>query len=558
MKRLRIILGSILIVLLVFLALYGKDNYYLKLKSADRIWSEIYSVLNEIAKKGDHVEYENSNSLHEERLKQHIEMFNQKNAPHVMNTYVLNTKFSELDGNNVVEFSITEKSTNQIMEQKLLQAEQIKAKSIIPGFIAFFGSLITLNPVACLLTGIWVGATINAANSFTMGLHDLIFKYIPYGFKGIKLAIFFYLILLCIRVMNKAGALRTIAEEKSPLKYIPLIFTAYHPYIFSSFGNWYFKAINKDRPSHNTESTFQTIGLAIQPLLIFSPLMFFYIQGNSIYFHFTSLALLTVSFLYILWSKKAVRHILYSESDPDLKKIKMIPYAVIIASILPIPLIFLGFRLNNVLLISGLSAILPAIYYSTKHGILSLKDICKLAFNTLKYSLKFMVYVVLAYSLEKVLRDTGAIHFMISFFITDIQSPLFFMLLFVSSIISSSIMGGFVASSYLLLTSFTPLIGLDLGSIDMSAVSICILEGALIGELLCPYSPSSIISSALFGVNPSSHVLKQIKYVMMATFIAAVLGFLLYGLGVAPTYCYVGILLLSIGSVAIMKKYKKL
>jgi len=44
----------------------------------------------------------------------------------------------------------------------------------------------------------------------------------------------------------------------------------------------------------------------------------------------------------------------------------------------------------------------------------------------------------------------------------------------------------------------------------------------------------------------------------MATFIAAVLGFLLYGLGVAPTYCYVGILLLSIGSVAIMKKYKKL
>lgn len=558
MKRLRIILGSILIILLVFLALYGKDNYYLKLKSADRIWSEIYSVLNEIAKKGDYVEYENSNSLHEERLKQHIEMFNQRNAPHVMNTYVLNTKFSELDGNNIVEFAITEKSTNQIMEQKLLQAEQIKAKSIIPGFIALFGSLITLNPIACLLTGIWVGASINSANSFTMGLHDLIFKYIPYGFKGIKLAIFLYLILLCIRIMNKAGSLRTIAEERSPLKYIPLIFTAYHPYIFSSLGNWYFKAINKDRPSHNTETTFQTIGLAIQPLLIFSPLMFFYIQGNSIYFHFTSLALLTVSFLYILWSKKSVRNIIYSDSDPYLKKIKIIPYAVIIASILPIPLVFLDFKLNNVLLISGLAAILPAIYYSTKHGILSLNEICKLAFSTLKHSLKFMAYIVLAYSLEKVLRDTGAIHFMISFFITDIQSPLFFVLLFISSIISSSILGGFVASSYLLLTSFTPLIGLDLGSIDMSAVSICILEGALIGELLCPYSPSSIISSALFGVNPSSHVLRQIKYVVLATSIAAILGFLSYGSGVAPTYCYVGILLLSLASVAIMKKYKKL
>ena len=92
----------------------------------------------------------------------------------------------------------------------------------------------------------------------------------------------------------------------------------------------------------------------------------------------------------------------------------------------------------------------------------------------------------------------------------------------------------------------------------MSAVSICILEGALIGELLCPYSPSSIISSALFGVNPSSHVLKQIKYVVLATSIAAILGFLSYGSGVAPTYCYVGILLLSLASVAIMKKYKKL
>ena len=156
--------------------------------------------------------------------------------------------------------------------------------------------------------------------------------------------------------------------------------------------------------------------------------MFFYIQGNSIYFHFTSLALLTVSFLYILWSKKSVRNIIYSDSDPDLKKTKIIPYAVIITSILPIPLVFLDFKLNNVLLISGLAAILPAIYYSTKHGILSLKEICKLAFSTLKYSLKFMAYIVLAYSLEKSFV-TLALHFMISFFITDIQSPLFFVLL---------------------------------------------------------------------------------------------------------------------------------
>jgi len=117
MKHVKIILWIALLVLTVFLFIYGKDNYYLKLKSADKTWSEIATTLDEVLRKGDYVEYDTSAEqndpsklIYQKRFSQQVEVLNQKNSPRVLNTYLLRTNFTEVEGKEIIEFELTEKA----------------------------------------------------------------------------------------------------------------------------------------------------------------------------------------------------------------------------------------------------------------------------------------------------------------------------------------------------------------------------------------------------------------------------------------------------------------
>ncbi len=560
MKKIRIALGSILLLFLIFLAVYGEDNYYLKLRSADKTWSEIQLVLNEVVRKGDYVEYEGRPNLYEQRFFQHVNALNQLNAPMVMNTYVLNTKFSELDGNEIVEFIITEKSTGQIIEQNVIQSEPIMARSIIPGIIALFGALITMRPILCLLAGIWVGASMHAGNSFIMGLHDLVFNYLPYGLNGnshlgLKICIFLFCIMLVIRLITRTGGLKTISDDRSKLRPLPLVLSLFHPYTFISLGAWWFNAMKKDKPLPNTGFLFQAMGLAIQPFIIASPFLIPVYRAAGLDTRFASIALIAVCACYIMWGSRSTIKIEEAEPKSGLKELRSIPYYSAIAAVIPLSLILVGFNSSSIIMLSGLTSLLFAIFFTTKNKALSSIEILKLSASTGVYLIKYIIYVALAVALGKVFYDLGAIHFMISIFSVDVNSPQFYIMLFLSSMISSSLMGGFSISAPLLISSFIPL--MSFSSPDVSSAIICIMEGAIIGELLSPYSPTTIISCAMYGTEPAKYVLRQLPYSALAALAAALLGFLAYGLDLPWIFSYLGIVILTPLSIFLFKKYKR-
>lgn len=560
MKKIKIALGSILLLFLIFLALYGEDNYYLKLRSADKTWSDIQLVLNEVVRKGDFVEYHGLSNLYEERFSQQVNALNQRNAPMVLNTYVLQTKFSELEGKEIVEFAITEKSTGQMIEQDVIQSEPIKARSIIPGIIALFGALITLRPILCLLAGIWIGASMHAGNSFIMGLHDMVFTYLPFGLNGnshlgVKLSIFLFCMVLVIRIISKTGGLKTISDDRSKLRPLPLVLSAFHPYTFISLGAWWFNAMRKDKPTPSTGFMFQSLGLAIQPFIIAAPLLLPVAKTNSLDLRFGSLALIVVCICYIIWSGRSSNVIQPLEPKAGLRPIRSIPYYSILAAIIPLSLILVGFNSSSILMLSGLTSLLLAIIYATRNKALSSIEILKLSLSTGGYVLKYVLYLSLAVSLGKIFYDLGAIHFMISVFSVDVNSYEFYLMLFLSSLISSSLMGGFSITAPLLISSFIPL--MSFSSPDIPTAIICIMEGSIIGELICPYSPTSIISGAVYDIEPPKHVLKQLPYTALAALAAALIGFMVYGMGLPWIFSYLGIVILTPLSIFLFKKYRR-
>ena len=586
MKKIKVTLWIALLALVVFLSFYGEDNYYLTLKSADKSWSTIAYTLDDIVKKGDYVEYiyepeqENTpKSIYQKRFAQQAEALNQRNAPRVLNTYLLKSSLGDIDGKEIVEFEIIEKSTGQVIEKRAIQAEHIEAKSIIPGIIALFGTMLTMRPILSLLAGIWVGASMHSGNSFTLGLHDLLLEYIPYGltgngYAGLKIAIFLLCLLFVLRMLARTGAAKTLADEKYPLKLVPLVLSAIHPYIFISFGAWWYNAINKNKPTANTEFPFQGIGVAIQPLILASPFLipltflsgtlgltssYESIQDNlhSLSMRYASFAIIAVSICYVAWSKKTVRTIRLIEPKPGLKNIRSIPYLAGLALLAPIPLTLVGFNHNSILVLSGLMSLLLAIFYSTKSKTISSYEILRLAGTSARYSIKYIFYIILTIALGKVLYDLGAVHYMISAFSVDASSSMFFVLLFLSSLISSAFMGGCLISAPLLISSFAPLMGYQMDAAGLSTATVCIIEGSLMGELFCPYSPTAIISSALYGSSLPKHVIRQLPYITLATVLASITGFWMYGLGVSQIINYTVMIMVSFMAVLAIKKYKK-
>ena len=565
MKHVKIILWVVLLVFTIFLFVYGKDNYYLKLKSADKTWSEIAVTLDEVLRKGDYLEYDTSTEqndpsklIYQKRFSQQVDALNQRNSPRVLNTYLLKTHFTNIEEKEIIEFELTEKSTDQLIEKRAVQIEYIKAKSIIPGIVALFGAMLTMRPILCLFAGVWIGASIGAGNSFILGLNDMLFTYLPYGlagnnYAGFKISIFIFCMLFVLRILAKSGAVKTLSEEKTPLKFIPLVLSLLHPYLFISFGAWWWNAINKNKTTFNTEFPFQSLGVALQPLILISP---FLILGLSTIRN-ASFALIVVSVCYILWSKKASRLVTETVPKQGLKNIRAIPYITILSALVPLPLTLVGFNPSSILMLSGLTALLCSIFCSTRFKTLSSAEILKLAGSNFVFSLKYILYVILATALGKVLYDLGAIHYMISVFSVDAESPQFYSLLFLSSLISSAFMGGCLISAPILISSFAPLMGYNISSTEISTATICILEGALMGELFCPYSPTTIISSAIYHTSLTRHVLKQLPYITLAAVVSAVVGFWFYGLGISKALSYAVIAVIITAAVFASKKHKK-
>ncbi len=77
------------------------------------------------------------------------------------------------------------------------------------------------------------------------------------------------------------------------------------------------------------------------------------------------------------------------------------------------------------------------------------------------------------------------------------------------------------------------------------------------GELVCPYSPSTIISSAIYRTNPSKHVFKQLPYLGIALLSASIAGFWAYGLGVPKVVSYIVIVMAVPIVILASKNHKK-
>ena len=285
MDRLRTIIGSAFILFFVFLLVYNGDNDYLQEKTADKIWYEFTGTVNDLLRKGDHITYDNSTHPFENdkwqkyrnRLAYQVELLNIKNAPIMRNSYVLETRFEDFEGKYNVHFTVYEKNTGQIIEEKTITSEPIKAKSIIPALLAVAFALITFRPIISLLVAIWVGSIINNANSPIVGLQQVIANYIPAGMIGkdlsnLKIIISFLLIQATLALLSYSSCAKTLKDSKSRLlKILPIPFMSVHPYIFATIGSWWMNLLTT-KPKKTFRSSFisQSLSLVL-PVVLFSP-----------------------------------------------------------------------------------------------------------------------------------------------------------------------------------------------------------------------------------------------------------------------------------------------
>ena len=160
--------------------------------------------------------------------------------------------------------------------------------------------------------------------------------------------------------------------------------------------------------------------------------------------------------------------------------------------------------------------------------------------------------MILSLALVKVLSDLGTIYYIISLFKIKIGSSIFPLAAFIMSVLTTLLMGNSFITFIFLIPLLLPIAG-QIGSNAGLMMTIAgILEGGIAGEMLSPFSPTSIIISSSYRISPVKHIIAQLPYVLLGLVSAAILGFLMAGTDISLWLSYCAIL--TFGLIVMFKK----
>ncbi|MCX6112952.1 MAG: hypothetical protein NTY22_06720, partial [Proteobacteria bacterium] len=172
--------------------------------------------------------------------------------------------------------------------------------------------------------------------------------------------------------------------------------------------------------------------------------------------------------------------------------------------------------------------------------------------HSIKENIGYIVLMILSLALVRVLSDLGTVYYIISLFKIKIGSSIFPVAVFIMSVFTTLLMG----NSFITFTFLTPLLlpiaGQLAGNTGLMMTIAGILEGGIAGEMLSPFSPTSVITSSIYKISSVRHIITQLPYVILALISATILGFLMVGSDISPWISYGAVLIF--GLVVMFKK----
>ena len=586
-KKKRTIFLSIIALVALFLLFYAGDKDYLQEKSADKIWFEFNYTLDQIVGKGDLITYkgiENNSAnakwlKYSNRFNEQVLQLNKKNEPHVRNRYLLAASFSEIEGRVMIKFSISEESTGQLVEEKEVITDPIKYTSVIPAVLALFLCFATARPIMSLAVSLLLGSTLYNGGSVIMGTKEVFFKYLPYGLVGNNLNMILFLIIISIflKLLSEAGGFKSLHMSKGPLKYLIFPLLYFHPYSGVTAGSWVQHSFEhiKDRPLRSSFIS-HVLAMVISSLLIYNysgvGLSLF---ASSLQFRFFSAAAIAMLVFFFLFNKttRDMNSIIREENVPLFQSkelIKIHPYmsvaflssfvALFILLSLLIGMMHLDIspstfnpshikhylaatNISSALLLSSMFTCLALILYTLKTRLLNIKDISASSLSSLTGISYFMLLLLLSFSFSRVLSDMGSAYYIISLFKVKIGTPFFPFVCFIISTATAFMCGNSLITSALIIPILLPIAGQIGGDASTANAIAAILEGCIAGELLSPYSPTAIMVSSVFKINPVKHASSMFPYIGLVIVASSFIGFMLSGTNFPIWLSYIAIVL---------------
>ena len=629
-KSKRTIVLAILATTALILLFYAGDKEYLQEKSADKVWVEVNTVINQMAVKGDLINY-NANEGHNgqwskytNRFSEYISQINKKNEPHVKNRYQLHTSFRKLDSRVIIIFKVAEETTGQILEEKEIITDPIKYTSIIPAVLALFLCFVTARPAISLFVSLMLGSVLYNGGSVIMGTKEVFYNYIPFGLSGsnLNIILFFLVMSLLLRILAGAGGFKSLTATKGPIKYLIFPLLYFHPYSGVSAGTWTLHSFEKIR-NRPLRSSFisHTISMLISSLFIISPYLLsifvivrsvlpqYDVSGgalniflNSLQYRFFSVAAIAMLIFFFIFKKetKSMRSIRTKEdTDPFSNKelVKVRPYmsVVFLLSFMVLFMIssliigivqtdFNGsisamFNISNseifrklinpmyikyylaaadvsaALLLSTLLTLAALMLYVFKKRLLNIKDISSYSVSCIKSSGYFILTLMLTLSFGKILYDLGSAYYIISLFTVKIGTPYFPFICFIISTATAFMSGNSLISATVITPILLPIAAQIGGDNSVASAIAAVLEGCIAGELLSPYSPTAIIVSSIYQINPVKHSATLFPYIGIAVIASSLLGFLLSGTNTPAWLSYIALFIFF--SLVMFKKTTK-
>ncbi len=584
-KSKKTIVLSITALVALFLLFYAGDKEYLQEKSADKIWFEFNYTLNEIVRKGDHISYQGTNNepknakweKYSNRFNEHITQLNRKNEPHVRGRYVLASSFTEVSGRIMIKFTISEETTGQFIEEKDIITDDIKYTSVIPAVLALFLCFATASPVLSLAASLLFGSILYNGGAVFMGTKELFFKYLTHGFVGNNLNILFFLVIISIflKLLSEAGGLKSLHMSKGFMKYLIYPFLYFHPYSGVTTGSWVQHSFEKtkDRPLRSSFVS-HTITMIAASLLIYnySSISIDLFIG-SLQFKFFSAAAVIMLIFFFLFRKttKNMNNIVKDESinlfqSKPLVKIK--PYmSLAFLSLFFVLFVFLSLligmlrldispymfnplhtryyltatNISSALALSAFFTCISFAIYTIRTRLLNIGDIFSSSVSSIKSISYFLLLLLLSLAFSKLLSDMGSAYYIISLFKVKIGTPFFPFVCFIISITTTFMSGNSFTTSALIIPILLPIAGQIGGDVSTANAMAAILEGCIAGELLCPYSPTAIMVSSMFKLNPVRHAGSAFPYIGLIIVASSFIGFMLSGTNFPTWASYIAI-----------------
>lgn len=612
-KRTKTIILLTFLTIAASIFIYKGDPGYLKQISADQAWIDFSKNLNEMVKKGDYIIYENEKDFYKfrnykKRIAYNVELLNLKNAPKIRNVYILETKFIVEKSNiDSIVFKIKEKNTNYLIETKTIKVKNITPNSIIPVLLTLILAIIILRPILSLIVGLLSSFVIYFNGDIFLGLYKILTDYIPSFFNSSNLYLIFFIFFIHLFVLI-LKQINTKEITNSFKKYFSFVLLSVEPLLSVSLGNF---LLNKREKDSKYKESFinHFLSMGLFSLLIFSPLLIFsllYINSelnvlsihisftnlflNLLKYRFTSISLIIISLLFFYSNRQKEEQDIETKIRKPFKPlfrssivfyfltfylislitgILKIDYSENLKSIIEIiNLETIEKILNKNYLISYLSSInlsisilattiitlIFTLIISFKKQVINIKDVKEKTKESFNKTYKLLIIFFLSYIYTCAIKDLNSHYYIVSLFKFAITKELFFFIVFVISSLISIFLSSYISSIVILTPLIIP-IASQINADNSTIITIAaILEGALIGELVSPFSNTSIVLSSIKKLNPVKHVKNQLKYITMVVLLSSIPGFLLIGVF---NYFYVNYLIIILLSFVSIFSYQK-